>query len=148
MEPIRGTTPIDDPSYRYQMPILSLKIEKSRTQLVNIVEIATAVERPADWLLHYIAKKAGVASFTKDDCVYIQGHPSSEGLRKSIYEFIEEVVLCPVCALPETTLRYTKSKGLYHRCAACGADSDVKESDFTKWINTKLDHLISAKTKK
>lgn len=147
MEPIRGTTPIDDPSYRYQMPVLSLKFEKSRTQLVNIAEIATTVERPADWLLHYIAKKAGSSSFEKDDLVYIQGHPSSEGLRKSIYEFIEEIVLCPECALPETALRY-KNKVLHHRCAACGADSDVKESDFTKWIKTKLDHLITAKTKK
>jgi len=45
---------IDDPSYRYQMPALQLKIEGKgngiKTNIVNLVEVAKALRVPTEYI--------------------------------------------------------------------------------------------------
>lgn len=142
-EPIRGMFPIDDPSYRYQMPILTIKHEGriggTKTRLTNLTEIADSICRPEEYIMKYITNKLSCASYIKESSYILQGTFTLDQIRDTLYLYIHEYVLCPTCKLPETVLSYSKSKCiLSHKCAACGTKNEIKSNSYVEWIIGKV----------
>lgn len=135
----------DDPAYRYKMPKLVSKTEGRgngiKTILVNASDVASALHRPTSYLPKVILIKMNDSQYfgyelgaqskydAKEDKSSVNGdHPNSD-LVRILNKFIDEYVLCPNCHLPETVLVLKRKKDLYHRCAACGAESIIDASN-------------------
>jgi len=119
---------IDDPSYRYQMPRLELKIEGKgngiKTNIVNLFDVAKALRVPTEYPLKFLGHEVGTLTLYKENkndiTSIINGAFNEEELRKHLDKFIEKYVLCPNCKLPEMVLRVRKNM-VCGSCNSCGA---------------------------
>jgi translation initiation factor 2 beta subunit (eIF-2beta)/eIF-5 len=145
---IAGTTPVDDPSYRYRMPAIYGKIEgkSGKTVIPNICDVALSLHRSPEEVTKFfgyaLSTRAKYSEETKRTVVC--GKPTDRELREIIHKYIEDFVLCPVCGLPETSYKI-KSGCVYHKCAACGEKRMV---DVNKERNHKLCTFIVGRKKK
>lgn len=113
----------DDPYYRYNMPEIQIKQEGSgngkKTVLLNIAEIADTLNRDVAILARFMAQHFGtIISFKKDKWI-INGTFDAVHIQKSIYEFIDNFVLCKQCNNPETIFKLDKQNNLRMKCTAC-----------------------------
>jgi translation initiation factor 2 beta subunit (eIF-2beta)/eIF-5 len=56
---------------------------------------------------------------------YISGEHTTKDLSQIMLQFINEVVLCPVCSLPELLLNFEQKNKVMGRCRACGGNSEL-----------------------
>merc|ERR1712045_97416 len=123
---IAGTTPVDDPSYRYKMPLVYGKVEGRgngiKTVIPNISEVSLSLHRDAGEVNKFFGCELGAqTSFNvKDDRAVVNGSHTDAALQAMIHKYVEGFVLCPQCGLPETKYKI-KGGCIYHNCAACGA---------------------------
>mmetsp|Transcript_22702 Transcript_22702/g.53630 ORF Transcript_22702/g.53630 Transcript_22702/m.53630 type:complete len:408 (-) Transcript_22702:246-1469(-) len=143
---IAGTTPVDDPEYRYRMPAIYGKIEGAgngiKTVLPNISDVALSLHRAPGEVNKFFGCELGAQTTYNEDTdrAVVNGAHADDALQKLIHKYIEGFVLCPNCGLPET--KYSiKSGCIWHRCAACGAKEMVD-------MNHKLTNYILAQDKK
>eukprot|EP00537_Pseudo-nitzschia_pungens_P000567 CAMPEP_0172368588 /NCGR_PEP_ID=MMETSP1060-20121228/28094_1 /TAXON_ID=37318 /ORGANISM="Pseudo-nitzschia pungens, Strain cf. cingulata" /LENGTH=407 /DNA_ID=CAMNT_0013093229 /DNA_START=292 /DNA_END=1515 /DNA_ORIENTATION=- len=143
---IAGTTPVDDPEYRYRMPAIYGKIEGAgngiKTVLPNISDVALSLHRAPGEVNKFFGCELGAQTTYNEDTdrAVVNGAHPDDALQKLIHKYIEGFVLCPNCGLPET--KYSiKSGCIWHRCAACGAKEMVD-------MNHKLTNYILAQDKK
>lgn len=139
---ITGTRTVIDPSFRYKMPGISVKIEGRgngiKSVLTNIGEIANSLNRPPELLCRFIGIEIGAHAHMKETsgggyecdntCVAIvNGEHTVSTIQNIVNRFIELFVLCPSCRLPETALVISKPplSTVKHRCSACGAKSSL-----------------------
>ncbi|KAI3803803.1 hypothetical protein L1987_31965 [Smallanthus sonchifolius] len=106
-----GASNSDDAFYRYKMPKMITKIEGrgngTKTNIVNMVDVAKALARPASYTTKYFGSKlAGLLEI-----------------------FIKKYVQCYGCGNPETEILITKTHMVQLKCAACGFVSDVDMRD-------------------
>lgn len=124
-----------DVNYRYKMPVLIVAIESKgngvKTCIKNIHGVAKALEIKVEMLLKYFSLELCAPTILKPDFAYINGQHSPGTLQKLLTSFIQTLVLCKTCKLPETNLVYKKStRGTISQlCRACGALNIVKTSD-------------------
>lgn len=59
---------------------------------------------------------------------FLSGEHDTKDLSKIMYDFINEVVLCPNCGLPEILI-VPEQKTVMGTCRACGAHSELKITD-------------------
>lgn len=115
---------IEDPSYRYKMPGLLLKIEGRgngiKTKIVNLNEIATALRVPPAYALKFLGHELG--SQTNEGQSVINGSFTEPEMRKHLDKFIEKYVLCSNCKYPEMVLRI-KHGSVAGACNSCGTRS-------------------------
>mmetsp|Transcript_6918 Transcript_6918/g.7554 ORF Transcript_6918/g.7554 Transcript_6918/m.7554 type:complete len:405 (-) Transcript_6918:174-1388(-) len=143
---ISGTTPVDDPNYRYKMPTVFGKIEGKgngiKTVIVNITELAFALHRNPGEVNKHFGCEIGAQTTYNDqtDKAIVNGAHSDKVLQDCVHKYIQEFVLCPNCALPETDYKI-KNGCIFHRCKACGAKDMVN-------MNHKLCAYILAQDKK
>jgi len=123
---IAGTTPVDDPSYRYKMPLVCGKVEGRgngiKTVIPNISEVSLSLHRDAGEVNKFFGCELGAQTTfnVKTDRAVVNGSHTDAALQAMIHKYVESFVLCPQCGLPET--RYKIRIGcIYHNCAACGA---------------------------
>ena len=133
------------------MPRLVARIEGRgngiRVCIVNMSDIATALNRPPDIVTKYFGVELGAQSRWEadaDKCT-VNGSFATPDLQRLLNTFIDKCdggagggggagcrvtpaprparfVLCPKCQLPETALSVSVRRGLiFHKCAACGA---------------------------
>lgn len=123
---IAGVSPVDDPEYRYKMPVVYGKVEGRgngiKTVIPNISEVALSLHRsPAEVNKFFGCELGAQTSFSeKDDRAVVNGQHADQALQSMIHKYIEVFVLCPNCRLPETEYKI-KNGCIFHRCAACGA---------------------------
>ena len=123
---IAGTTPVDDPEYRYKMPVVYGKVEGRgngiKTVIPNIAEVALSLHRsPAEVCKFFGTEIGAQTSYNeKDDRAVVNGQHTDPQLQDMMHKYIEKYVICPNCGLPETEYKI-KNGCIYHRCAACGA---------------------------
>ena len=128
---------IKDPSYRYQMPALQIKVEGKgngiRTKLVNLFEVSRHLGVPPEYALRYFGAEFGAIIEYKESeqKAMLNGEFRREDLQNSMDHFIEKFVLCPVCKYPEIRIRI-KKKELFSDCKACGK---VRPMDMTQKIS-------------
>ena len=143
---IAGTTPVDDPEYRYKMPAVFGKIEGSgngiKTALPNISDVALALHRGPGEVCKYFGTELGAQTrYNSDtDRAIVNGAHTDGMLQELMHRYVEKFVLCPVCRYPETDYKI-KSDTIWHRCKACGAKEMVDMSH-------KLSNYILAEDKK
>jgi len=143
---IAGTTPVDDPEYRYRMPAVFGKIEGSgngiKTAIPNISNVALSLHRDPGEVNKFFGCELGAQTTYNEatDRAIVNGAHTDGTLQKLMHRYVEGFVICPTCGLPET--RYSIKNGcIWHKCAACGAKELVD-------MNHKLTNYILAQDKK
>lgn len=122
---IAGTTPVDDPEYRYKMPVVYGKIEGRgngiKTVIPNITDVALSLHRPPGEVNKFFGCELGAQTTYSEetDRAIVNGAHTDAALQSLIYRYVEKFVICPQCRLPETDYKI-KSECIYHKCAACG----------------------------
>uniref|UniRef100_A0A383W722 W2 domain-containing protein n=1 Tax=Tetradesmus obliquus TaxID=3088 RepID=A0A383W722_TETOB len=127
-----------DAFYRYKMPKLIAKIEGRgngiKTNVVNNVDIAKALERPPEYILKFYGCELGAqTNFDKGTGTSIvNGAHDNKKLSELLEAFIKKYVQCYSCGNPETMMKI-KKEFIYLKCKACGYVSDV---DMRHKVNT------------
>ncbi|GAA0187365.1 translation initiation factor [Lithospermum erythrorhizon] len=125
----------DDAFYRYKMPRMITKIEGRgngiKTNIVNMVEIAKALARPASYTTKYFGCELGAQSKfdEKTGTSLVNGSHDTPKLAGLLENFIKKYVQCYGCGNPETEIVITKTQMIQLKCAACGFVSDVDMRD-------------------
>ena len=127
---IAGTTPVDDPEYRYKMPAVFGKIEGRgngiKTVIPNISDVALSLHREPGEVTKFFGCELGAqTTYNADtDRAVVNGAQTDQVLQDLIHRYIDKFVSCPNCHLPETEYKI-KNEMIYHKCAACGAKEMV-----------------------
>lgn len=135
---IAGTTPVEDPSYRYKMPRLIPKVEGRgngiKTVLVNVSDIGTSLNRDASEITKFFGCELGAQTTmsVEEDRFIVNGSHNSSDLQGLMCRYIELFVLCSNCRLPETHYKI-KGDSISQKCVACG-NKDV--CDMTHKLST------------
>lgn len=130
-----GASNRDDAFYRYKMPRMVTKIEGRgngiKTNVVNMVEIAKALARPASYTTKYFGCELGAQSKFDDKTgtSLVNGAHDTAKLAALLENFIKKYVQCYGCGNPETEILITKTQMITLKCAACGFISDVDMRD-------------------
>ena len=130
-----GASNRDDAFYRYKMPKMVTKIEGRgngiKTNVVNMVEIAKALGRPASYTTKYFGCELGAQSKfdEKTGTSLVNGAHETAKLAGLLENFIKKYVQCYGCGNPETEIIITKAQMITLKCAACGFISDVDMRD-------------------
>ncbi|GMI77159.1 hypothetical protein like AT1G36730 [Hibiscus trionum] len=130
-----GASNSDDAFYRYKMPKMITKIEGRgngiKTNVVNMVEIAKALARPASYTTKYFGCELGAQSKfdEKTGTSLVNGAHDTAKLAGLLENFIKKYVQCYGCGNPETEILITKTQMITLKCAACGFVSDVDMRD-------------------
>ncbi|KAM7514993.1 hypothetical protein LguiA_004576 [Lonicera macranthoides] len=125
----------DDAFYRYKMPRMITKIEGRgngiKTNVVNMVDIAKALSRPASYTTKYFGCELGAQSKfdEKTGTSHVNGAHDTAKLAGLLENFIKKYVQCYGCGNPETEIVITKTQMVTLKCAACGFVSDVDMRD-------------------
>ncbi|KAA8546351.1 hypothetical protein F0562_002910 [Nyssa sinensis] len=125
----------DDAFYRYKMPKMITKIEGRgngiKTNIVNMVDIAKALGRPASYTTKYFGCELGAQSKfdEKTSTAHVNGAHDTAKLAGLLENFIKKYVQCYGCGNPETEIIITKTQMITLKCAACGFLSDVDMRD-------------------
>ncbi|KAK9270681.1 hypothetical protein L1049_026263 [Liquidambar formosana] len=125
----------DDAFYRYKMPKMITKIEGRgngiKTNVVNMVDIAKALARPASYTTKYFGCELGAQSKfdEKTGTSHVNGAHDTAKLAGLLENFIKKYVQCYGCGNPETEVVITKTQMITLKCAACGFVSDVDMRD-------------------
>lgn len=125
----------DDAFYRYKMPKMITKIEGRgngiKTNVVNMVDIAKALARPASYTTKYFGCELGAQSKfdEKTGISLVNGAHDTPKLAGLLENFIKKYVQCYGCGNPETEIIITKTQMINLKCAACGFVSDVDMRD-------------------
>lgn len=116
-----------DQFYRYKMPKLLAKVEGKgngiKTVIVNMVEIAKALQRPPAYPTKYFGCELGAQTQIdlKNERYIVNGSHDADKLQEILDGFIEKFVLCPDCENPETVLNVEPRKEkIGQSCKACG----------------------------
>ncbi|XP_042508606.1 eukaryotic translation initiation factor 5-like [Macadamia integrifolia] len=130
-----GAANSDDAFYRYKMPKMITKIEGRgngiKTNVVNMVDIAKALARPASYTTKYFGCELGAQSKfdEKTGISLVNGAHDTAKLAGLLENFIKKYVQCYGCGNPETEIVITKTQMITLKCAACGYVSDVDMRD-------------------
>ncbi|BAT83021.1 hypothetical protein LR48_Vigan549s009600 [Vigna angularis] len=130
-----GAANSDDAFYRYKMPKMITKIEGRgngiKTNVVNMVDIAKALARPASYTTKYFGCELGAQSKfdEKTGTSHVNGAHDTAKLAGLLENFIKKYVQCYGCGNPETDIIITKNQMIQLKCAACGFVSDVDMRD-------------------
>ena len=135
----------DDFYYRYKTPQLAIRHggtgnKMTCTCFVNLEDVAKAIQIPTNYILAYIAYNLGVQF--KTTTLAVSGKHSPETISTIVKEFIEIMLLCQKCHLPElvftasTPKKNPKNKQLKTKCHSCGDYNVVRPTKkTTKFIN-------------
>jgi len=116
---------IQDAFYRYKMPRLQAKVEGKgngiKTVVVNMVAIATALDRPPTYVTKYFGCELGAQTQwdIKNERYIVNGSHDAAKMQDMLDGFIKKFVLCEQCDNPETVLKIKKNM-IGASCKACG----------------------------
>lgn len=116
---------VQDAFYRYKMPRLVAKVEGKgngiKTVIVNMVDIARALDRPPTYVTKYFGCELGAQTqFDINAERYIvNGCHEGAKMQDMLDGFIKKFVLCEKCSNPETVLKVKKNM-IGASCRACG----------------------------
>ena len=144
---------VEDPHYRYKMPILTVKIEGRgngvKTRLPNIIEIAKALERDISYIMKFFELELGTKTINNGGYM-LNGKHEPEIIADVLDRFIEKYILCGKCHNPETVI-LAKKDNVRLKCKACGnrTQCDVSHKISTYIIrNPPIDVAAEEKKKK
>jgi translation initiation factor 5 len=116
---------VQDAFYRYKMPRLQAKVEGKgngiKTVVVNMVDIARALDRPPTYVTKYFGCELGAQTQfdIKAERYIVNGCHDAGKMQDMLDGFIKKFVLCEKCDNPETVLKVKKNM-IGASCKACG----------------------------
>jgi len=133
-----------DPGSRYKMRQLQVQVvgksKMIKTVLANILDVSKDMQVPPSFIGVFMGYEIGAqAKFDpkkpEKQQAFLSGEHDTKDLSKIMEKFINEVVLCPNCGLPEIILVADK-KDVAGNCRACGASSplDFTNEKFKRYI--------------
>ncbi|KAG2242331.1 hypothetical protein Bca52824_095830 [Brassica carinata] len=154
-----GASNRNDEFYRYKMPMMVIKTEGKgngiKTNIVNNVDIAKALGRPASYTTKYFGCQLGAQSKfdEKTGTSLVNGSHSTPKLASLLEAFIKRYVQCYGCGNPETEIiiiNTTKIQMVNLKCAACGyiSECDIRDKLTTFILKNPPDAKKEAKDKK
>lgn len=126
-----GASNAGDEFYRYKMPPIQSKIEGRgngiKTNIVNMVDVAKALARPASYTTKYFGCELGAQSKfdEKTGTAIVNGAHDAAKLAQLLEGFIKRFVQCYACGNPETEVKIAKGETIILQCKACGNVSKV-----------------------
>lgn len=115
---IEGLEDINDPFYRYKMEKLDVSSQKNKTEISNLEAIGKDLKRDPELIVIYIKIKMATSVEYKNGILRVSANLTYVDFQKVLREFIEKIVLCPLCKLPEIDLEIN-GKILKGQCSAC-----------------------------
>jgi len=135
-----------DPGSRYKTRQLQVQIvghsKMMKTVLVNILDVAKDMQVPPSYIGTFMGYEIGAQAKwdpkkPERQQAFLSGEHGTKELSKIALQFIQEVVTCPSCNLPEilTEVDQGTSK-VMGRCRACGGFNELKISNekFKRYI--------------
>lgn len=98
-----------------------------KTNVINNVDVAKALERPPTYTLKYLGCELG-AQTNYDDKTgtsIVNGAHNTATIADLLEGFIKKFVQCYSCGNPETMIKIDKRDNITLKCKACGAVSAV-----------------------
>eukprot|EP00522_Entomoneis_paludosa_P004676 CAMPEP_0172468900 /NCGR_PEP_ID=MMETSP1065-20121228/62383_1 /TAXON_ID=265537 /ORGANISM="Amphiprora paludosa, Strain CCMP125" /LENGTH=380 /DNA_ID=CAMNT_0013226393 /DNA_START=215 /DNA_END=1354 /DNA_ORIENTATION=- len=129
---IEGRKPVDDPHYRYKMPLLCVMHEKNWTLLPNLTLVANAIHRQDSEVHKYIGTSLCTQISWRDGRPAVKGHFQETKILQTLRQYIQDFCLCETCEKPETAYRIRMCRGtavISQKCHACGAKHVLADSD-------------------
>ncbi len=124
---------VTDLYYRYKMPRILAKVEGKgngiKTVIVNMADVAKALNRPATYPTKYFGCELGAQTQFdhKNERFIVNGSHDATKLQDLLDGFIRKYVLCPECDNPETDLTIlVKKEQINQSCKACGYHGILK----------------------
>jgi len=120
-----------DAFYRYKMPKLQSKVEGRgngvKTNVMNMVEVAKALGRPASYTTKYFGCALGAQSRYDESSglSIVNGAHNTHELVQTLEGFIKTFVQCYKCGNPETVMAVDRRENITMTCKACGFVSKV-----------------------
>ena len=150
VKPVRVSLDPRDPSSRYktrQLQIYTIgKNKMVRTVLLNVTDVAKDMRVPSD----YIVKFLGYELYARTSENAINGDHSPQEISKVMLKFLNEIVLCDRCGLPEVSIDVVSAEKTKRRCHACGQYGTLKLSNpkFFKYVQGHPNILVEKWTHK
>jgi len=133
-----------DPTSRYKTRQLQVQVigksKMIKTVLVNILDVAKDMKVPPSYIGTFMGYVIGAqakwdANKAERQQAYISGEHDTKDLSKILLQFINEVILCPVCSLPEISVSFEEKK-VFGKCRACGGNSPlpITNEKFVRYV--------------
>lgn len=143
-QPKRLTLVPGEPTSRYKTRQLQIQVvgrsKMIRTSLLNVTDVAKDMLIPAQYIGQFMGYVIGAqarfdAKKPERERAYLSGEHAPGDLSKVLFKFIQEVLLCPQCGLPEIDL-CPQGKKIFGRCRACGGNERMQfsEDKFLKYV--------------
>jgi translation initiation factor 5 len=134
-----------DPGSRYKTRQLQVQIvgksKMMKTMLVNILDVAKDMQVPPSYVGTFMGYEIGAQAKwdpkkPERQQAFLSGEHNTKDLSKIALQFIQEVILCPRCGLPEIVTEITNDNKVHGRCRACGGFEELKISNekFKRYI--------------
>lgn len=117
-----GAANAGDAFYRYKMPKVAVKVEGRgngvHTRIVNLADIAKALERPPEYILKFIGYELGACTRSAS---IVNGEHDAKRIGDIVESFVGSYVCCRSCGNPETTVKVKRGACAPSlKCKACG----------------------------
>lgn len=134
-----------DPGSRYKTRQLQVQIvgksKMMKTVLVNILDVAKDMQVPPSYIGTFMGYEIGAQAKwdpkkPERQQAFLSGEHNTKDLSRIALQFIQEVILCPRCCLPEIVTEITNDNKVHGRCRACGGFEELKISNekFKRYI--------------
>ena len=114
------------------MEKMNIEYEKTKSNITNIDKISNDLNIQPKILVEYFKKKLGVSAIYKKGIMTIKGKMERGRISDVLTEFIEDIILCTVCKLPEVVIEVEK-KQLIGKCNSCS-----ETISYDKKLNNKI----------
>jgi len=125
-----------DPGSRYKTKQLQIQItgksKMMKTMLVNILDVAKDMQVPPSYIGTFMGYEIGAQAKwdpkkPERQQAFLSGEHATKDLSKIALQFIQEVVLCPNCVLPEIVTEVDPGLSkVFGRCRACGGFNELR----------------------
>lgn len=110
---------------RFIVPAAKVTQPGKRTLVANFGDICSKLNRDPYVVAKYLLRELGTAGSLSDGRITLNGTFPAETIDAVIGKYVENLVLCKVCHLPDTQL-LKEGKQTFIRCEACGAKYQTK----------------------
>ena len=122
-----------DTNYRYKISLIEIDYANRKgtkiTILTNMDKFSKELMFDKNILIRILGKKLSCKSgIDKNNIYYLQGEYSNEQVKRTLYSFIKEYLLCVTCNKPEVNIKYKKNK-IKQKCRSCGNKSYLDNTD-------------------
>lgn len=114
----------EDPFYRYKVHQLIIETTKGKTILINIDNVAQELKVDPMYIIRYFGSYLGTQVKYNNRKATLSGTFSVTKLSQLLVQFIQEMVLCKNCGLPELDYLITKDKVILI-CRSCGTNDNL-----------------------